>query len=247
MRCALCLRDRAHDPVAFRLSRDGSDDLLRQDHGSERRLLEVELAREVPEDRGVLAHVGPRIGALVRLRVEPLPAEEVVLDELEVRVETQRLMVDVPLLRVRADHETRHTQAVAVLVGFRRSNVVVEAAPVVPGQEDRRRAPVRPLHDRVDQTGHVVLAHADARGRVLAHRVRRRDPRDGRKRPVLRSSVEVARWAGCSSAGRPAARCRSTGAGSRCRGSARFAARPCRSPCRRRSRVACPGRRSSPS
>ena len=53
--------------------------------------------REVAEHRRVLAHVGPRVGAAVGRWVEPLAAEEVVLDELGVGVEAQRLVVDVAL------------------------------------------------------------------------------------------------------------------------------------------------------
>ena len=60
-----------------------------------------------------------------------------------VGVEAERLVVDVALLGVRADHQPRHPQAVAVRVDRRRHDVVVEAAPVVPGEEDRGRAPSR--------------------------------------------------------------------------------------------------------
>ena len=50
---------------------------------------------QVPERLCVLADDRSRIGAAVGPRVEPLPAEEVVLDELQVRVEGERLVVDV--------------------------------------------------------------------------------------------------------------------------------------------------------
>ena len=87
----------------------------------------------------------PRIGALSRTsgrgsgrpsvaRVEPPAAEEVVLDELRVGVEAQRLVIDVAALRVRADHDPRYAQAVTVHVDPRRHDVVVETAPVVPGR-----------------------------------------------------------------------------------------------------------------
>ena len=49
-------------------------------------------AVEVAEDRAVLADVGPRVGPTVGGRIEPLPAEEVVLDELVVRVVAERLV-----------------------------------------------------------------------------------------------------------------------------------------------------------
>src|SRR6202007_53807 len=76
-------------------------------------------------------------------------------------------------------------QAVAVLVHRGRHHVVVEAAPVVPGQEDRGRVPVRAFHGRVDERGHVGLALVDAGGRVLAVWLGRDDPgnRGQRARP----------------------------------------------------------------
>ena len=46
--------------------------------------------------------------------------------------------------------------------------MVVEAAPVVPDEEDRGRVPVGAPHDRVDQLGDVGLSGGDERGRVLA-------------------------------------------------------------------------------
>ena len=46
--------------------------------------------------------------------IQPLAAEEVVFDQFQVSVERQGLMIDVALLRIRADHQARHAQAVAV-------------------------------------------------------------------------------------------------------------------------------------
>ncbi len=66
----------------------------RQDQRWARRLREVEVGEQVAERGVVLAHVGPRVRAPVGGRVEPLPAEEVVLDELQVGVERQRLVID---------------------------------------------------------------------------------------------------------------------------------------------------------
>src|SRR5437588_158942 len=79
------------------------------------------------------------VGAAVGLGVEPLSAEEVVLDELGVGVEAQRLVIDEPPLRVGANHECRHLQPIPVLVHVRWPDVVVEPAPIVPGHEDRGR------------------------------------------------------------------------------------------------------------
>ena len=91
--------------------------------------------REVAEDLRVLPHVGRGSGRPSVVGFEPLAAEEVVLDELQVRVGAQHLVVDVAALRVRADHERRHAQPVAVRVDGRRLHVVVEAAPVVPARK----------------------------------------------------------------------------------------------------------------
>jgi hypothetical protein len=90
--------------------------------------------------------------------------QEVVLDELVVGVEGEGLVVDVPLLRVGADHQARHAQAVAVGVHGRRCDVIVEAAPVVPGQDQARR----------------VLTDLSGRG----------DPGDRRESARLRGAVE---------------------------------------------------------
>src|SRR6185312_5860212 len=70
----------------------------RQDERPARLLFEVEVLRKVAENLGALADVRPPIGPSVGARVDAGSVQEVVLDELEVRVLAQRLMVDVPLL-----------------------------------------------------------------------------------------------------------------------------------------------------
>src|SRR3954454_2384089 len=84
-----------------------------QDQRTPRRLAEVELAPEVAELLGVLPDVGARVGAAIGGRVQPLAAEEVVLDELQVRVEAQRLVVDLALTGVRADEQAGDPHAIA--------------------------------------------------------------------------------------------------------------------------------------
>ena len=64
--------------------------------------------------------------------------------------------------------------------------MVVEAAPVVPGDEDGRRFPIRAATDRVDDARHPCLTDADARRRMLADAVVRHDPRDRGQPPVSR-------------------------------------------------------------
>src|SRR5690349_7421823 len=68
----------------------------RQDERRDRCLEEVEFGREFPEDRYVLANRQAAVGPSVGPRVEPLASQEVVLDELEVRVEGELLVVDEP-------------------------------------------------------------------------------------------------------------------------------------------------------
>ena len=155
----------------------------REDQRRPRRPGEVELAEQVTENRRVLAYVGARVRPAVVGRVEALAAQEPVLDERGVRVEAERLVVDVPGPRPRADQQPRHPQAVALLVHGGRCDVVVEAAPVVPGEEDRRRGPVGALHHVVDQPGDVRLPVADLRRRVLAHCYRRDHPAHVREVP----------------------------------------------------------------
>ena len=88
----------------------------------------------------------------------------------------------------RADHDRRDPDPVAVEVDPRRLDVVVEPAPVVPGEEDRRLLPVGTAHRRVDDLRHVALALPDglARLRVLADARVRHHPGHGRQRAVPR-------------------------------------------------------------
>ena len=82
--------------------------MYRQDECLPRRLVEVEIGSNVSKDGDVLAHCRARVGSTVGARIETLSAEEVVFDELEVSIEAQRLMVDEPALRIRADDESGH-------------------------------------------------------------------------------------------------------------------------------------------
>src|SRR5262249_35569904 len=75
----------------------------RQQHRRARNLAEVEVGRQVAEQRQILAHAGPGVGAAVGGGVEPGAAEEVVLDELQVGVAAERLVVDVALPGVGGD------------------------------------------------------------------------------------------------------------------------------------------------
>ena len=122
---------------------------------------------QVAQTRGPLAYVGPGVRPPVGTRVDSTTAQEVVLDEPGQGVVTEPLPIDEPTPCIRADDDAGDPEAVAHTVHGGRRHVVVEAAPVVPGQEDRGRAPVPRVHDRVDQPGHVGLSGVDARVRVL--------------------------------------------------------------------------------
>jgi hypothetical protein len=68
----------------------------RQEVGAARPLIEIETLAEVSQQRDVLAHGGTRVRPAIGPGIEALPAEEVVLDELRIGIEAQRLMIDVP-------------------------------------------------------------------------------------------------------------------------------------------------------
>ena len=74
------------------------------------------------------ARIGPAIGH----RIDTLPVQEIILDELVVCIEAQRLMIDVAVPRVWADHDARYPQSISVCIHARRCHVVIKTAPVVP-------------------------------------------------------------------------------------------------------------------
>src|SRR5579862_4941808 len=109
----------------------------RKNRWASRSLAEVEVFDEIAEKRNVFAHRRSRIGSAVGSRVESLPVQEVVLDELVVRVEAERLMVDIAPLCVRTDDDARNAQTIAIHVHGRRNDMVIKAAPVIPADKDR--------------------------------------------------------------------------------------------------------------
>ncbi len=138
-----------------------------QDQWRARWLTEVEVAQKAAEPGRVFAHVGPWVRAAVGIRIESLPAEEVVLDELQVSIVAELLMVDVSGPRIWADHQAGHPQAVAILVDVWRHDVIVEAAPIVPREKDSGVVPTRTAHYRVDQRRHIGLPIRDKRVRMF--------------------------------------------------------------------------------
>ena len=69
--------------------------MQRQEERRPRLLVKLKSFARSPRIFAFSRTVGPRVGAAVGRRVEPRAVEEVVLDELEVGVEAQRLVVDV--------------------------------------------------------------------------------------------------------------------------------------------------------
>jgi hypothetical protein len=140
--------------------------------------------------------------------------EEAVLDELEVGVLAQDLVVDVAALGIGADHEGRNAEPIALPIDHRRIDVVVEAVPIVPAEEDRGRVPGARAHDRVDQAGDRRLPVGDESRRVVAVLVPRDDPGDRREvvvgvcwscRTVSNRGSGSRRWA-CPRSAAPACR-----------------------------------------
>ena len=99
-------------------------------------------------------------------------------------------MVDVALPGIGADHEPRHAEPVPLAVDDRRLDVVEEAAPVVPGQEDRRAVPVGASHHGVHELGHPRLPFGDWGAGMVAVGPVGRDPRHVRQRAARRRGVE---------------------------------------------------------
>ena len=115
--------------------------MRRQQQRWARRLAEVEVAGQIPETRGFFAHVRTRVRPPIGRGIQALPVQEVVLDELQVRVVGELLMIDIPGASIGADDQAGHAKAVTVFIDHRRNDVVVEPSPIVPGEEDRCTAP----------------------------------------------------------------------------------------------------------
>src|SRR5262245_45921913 len=73
----------------------GTSGLRIQDQRRTGRLIEVELQGQVAQDRHPFPNGPTRVRPAVRRRVQARTAQEAILDQLEVRVERQRLVVDV--------------------------------------------------------------------------------------------------------------------------------------------------------
>src|SRR5713101_3081280 len=87
-------------------------------------------------------------------------------------------VVDQVVPSVRRYNNQRNPEPVANLVDLRRRDVVVPAAEVVPGEEDRGRAPILALHYLVDCRDDPVLTYRRVIWGVLTELLgRRHQPR----------------------------------------------------------------------
>src|SRR4029453_11326966 len=105
---------------------------------------EIELPEKIAELGYLFPHGGTQIGASIGERIESLPVEKQVLDELQVGVKAECLVVDEPASCERADHHAGNAESVAEAVDLRWLYVVVISAPVVPRDEYRGALPLGP-------------------------------------------------------------------------------------------------------
>src|SRR4029077_18180174 len=77
-------------------------------------------------------------------------------------------MRDVSRFGVGRNNQKRNSWSKAVLVKRGRRDVIVEAPEIVPGDENCRRGPVRPLHDGVELSDRPIFPHARTGIRMLA-------------------------------------------------------------------------------
>ena len=69
-----------------------------------------------------------------------------------------------------------NANAQSILIHFGWIYVVVESAPIIPGDKDRRRFPLRRVHHRIHQPGDIIRTGSNAGGRMLAQIAVRNHP-----------------------------------------------------------------------
>src|SRR5215472_11523271 len=114
----------------------------------ERRADADERLRRLGEIEAIAEIVGAAV-AVVEARYA-----EILFGEMENAAELMLDVRDVTVPCVRRDDEQRHSEAQPHLIELLRRNVIVPAAPVVPGDEYRRAVPEWTRADRVDNRGH---------------------------------------------------------------------------------------------
>src|SRR5437660_10236744 len=108
--------------------------MLWQDQGGQRLAIEVKLIDQITKLRNIFPHGGTGIGPPVSFWIDPHSTQEIVLNELQVSIEAQHLVIDVPAFSIGRNQQSRHAKTVAILVHFRRYNMIVKAAPIIPRQ-----------------------------------------------------------------------------------------------------------------
>src|SRR5262245_34771244 len=92
---------------------------------------------------------------------------------------------------IRGDDQGRDTGSVAELIYRRRRNVVIEAAIIVPCNDDNRAAPVTASHNRIDQVGDVPHSARGIIGWIFAIGAIWHEPADLRQMSRLGIVVEL--------------------------------------------------------
>ena len=100
-------------------------------------------------------------------------------------------MVNVSLLGIGADYDAWHSYAISILINHWRHDMIIESAPVIPAQENRRTTPLGALHYCVHEIRYVGLSLANKSGRMFAVSSVRNDPRNSWQASILYGCEEV--------------------------------------------------------
>src|SRR6266849_166579 len=118
---------------------------------------------------------------------------EALFYEFQQRRELIHRLRDEPGLCKGRDDDQRNPRTEAKVIGGWRRHMIIEAAEIIPSEEDRGRNPIGAPHHRVELPDGPVLTHAGALRWVLAHPATNDDPADRRQAAAHRVRDE-ARW-----------------------------------------------------
>src|SRR5262249_45876288 len=125
-----------------------------------------------------------QIGGFLIALGEPVEVKAI-FNKLQYRRKFERFVLDVAGSCPGRDDQQRYARSESEIVDSRRRHMIVEAAKVVPRQEDYRRFPVRPLHDSIDLLHRPVFANAHTSRRMLTPAGAYDQPTYGRQTAVL--------------------------------------------------------------
>lgn len=97
-------------------------------------------------------------------------------------------MRDISGSSVRRNDQQRDAWPQTKGVDMRRWDVIVEAAKIIPGEENRRARPIRSLHDGIDLLHGLVFSLASAGRRMFANIERLHQP--AYRRQLSRSGID---------------------------------------------------------